>query len=144
MAGQVNKSVNEADIDALLNKKLEEILGKAKEEAAQIINAAKAEADRMSGKISSAEEDGIMKLVAKMNEEAEELVDVYIPKFNKDDNYRFISVNGQNVQVMKGKHVKIPKKFAEVYWRSEDQKASNMDMIADLADEFEQKRDKYI
>lgn len=50
----------------------------------------------------------------KVMDRSEELVEVYIPKTNKTDTQRFVSVNGDNVLVQTGVRVAIKRKFAEV------------------------------
>ncbi len=50
----------------------------------------------------------------------EKLVSVFIPKQNRNDTQRFVSVNGERILVQTGTKVKIPAKFAEVLKNSEE------------------------
>ena len=47
-------------------------------------------------------------------------VTVFIPKQNRNDTQRFVSVNGERILVQTGVSVQIPAKFAEVLKNSED------------------------
>lgn len=49
----------------------------------------------------------------------EKLVSVFIPKQSRNDNERFIGVNGERILVQTGKTVEIPERFAEVIRNSE-------------------------
>lgn len=53
----------------------------------------------------------------------EKLVSVFIPKQNRNDTQRFVSVNGERILVQTGIEVKIPAKFAEVLKNSEEMQA---------------------
>ena len=53
-------------------------------------------------------------------------VTVFIPKRNRNDTQRFVSVNGERILVQTGVSVSIPAKFAEVLENAED-----MRLIAD-------------
>ena len=48
------------------------------------------------------------------------LVTVFIPKQNRNDTQRFVSVNGERILVQTGVNVEVPAKFAEVLKNSED------------------------
>ena len=52
-------------------------------------------------------------------------VTVFIPKdpLNKNDDYLYVAVNGENCRIKKGENVSVHKKFAEVIQRS--QKTAN-------------------
>ena len=52
-------------------------------------------------------------------------VTVFIPKdpLNKNDDYLYVAVNGENCRIKKGENVSVDKKFAEVIQRS--QKTAN-------------------
>ena len=41
-------------------------------------------------------------------------VRIYIPRRNKADTERFVSVNGQNALIRTGEYVNVPEAFAEV------------------------------
>lgn len=55
----------------------------------------------------------------------DEKVNVFIPKdpLNKNDDYLYVAVNGENCRIKKGEYVSVHKKFAEVIQRS--QKTAN-------------------
>ncbi len=56
----------------------------------------------------------------------EELVDFYAPSIDPErDMPLFLSVNGENVRVMRGETVKIKRKFKEVYDHSVEQERAN-------------------
>lgn len=46
--------------------------------------------------------------------QAEELVEVFIPKTSRSDNERFVAVNGERILIQTGKTVAVPRRFAEV------------------------------
>ncbi len=48
------------------------------------------------------------------DKQAEDLVDVFIPKTSRSDNERFVAVNGERILIQTGKTVAVPRRFAEV------------------------------
>lgn len=57
--------------------------------------------------------------MTKTNETKEEMRTVYIPKESRNDDSRYISVNGERIIVQTGKPVEVPERFAEVIENSE-------------------------
>ncbi|HZK22210.1 MAG TPA: hypothetical protein VFC76_08060 [Oscillospiraceae bacterium] len=49
----------------------------------------------------------------------DKLISVFIPKQNRNDTQRFVSVNGERILVRTGVEIKIPQRFAEVLYNSE-------------------------
>ena len=50
----------------------------------------------------------------KIEKKSEKTVKVYIPRKNKGDISRFVSVNGRNALIRTGEFVDVPAEFAEV------------------------------
>ena len=46
--------------------------------------------------------------------QSEDLVEVFIPKTSRNDNERFVAVNGERILIQTGKTVAVPRRFAEV------------------------------
>ncbi|MBQ2730158.1 MAG: hypothetical protein IJF69_05235 [Clostridia bacterium] len=46
---------------------------------------------------------------------------VFIPRKNKNDTERYVSVNGENMLIQTGKAVEVPTRFAEVIENSQRQ-----------------------
>ena len=46
--------------------------------------------------------------------QAGDLVEVFIPKTSRNDNERFVAVNGERILIQTGKTVAVPRRFAEV------------------------------
>ena len=65
----------------------------------------------------------------KTNKTSEKLVSVFIPKQSRNDNERFIGVNGERILVQTGKTVEIPERFAEVIRNSEKMAAVSAEYI---------------
>lgn len=65
----------------------------------------------------------------KSNKNTEKLVSVFIPKQSRNDNERFIGVNGERILVQTGKTVEIPERFAEVIKNSEKMAAISAEYI---------------
>lgn len=63
------------------------------------------------------------------NSTKEKLVSVFIPKQSRNDNERFIGVNGERILVQTGKNVEIPERFAEVIRNSEKMAAVSAEYI---------------
>lgn len=51
----------------------------------------------------------------------EELVEFYAPKSRELQSDIFVGLNGKNLQIQRGKHVKIPRWAYEILTQSEDQ-----------------------
>ena len=49
----------------------------------------------------------------------ERLVEVFIPKTDRNDTQQFVSVNGENILIQKGVSVKIPLRYAQVLENAE-------------------------
>ena len=47
------------------------------------------------------------------------LVEVFIPKGDRNDTQQFVSVNGENILIQKGVNVKIPQRYAQVLENSD-------------------------
>ena len=56
---------------------------------------------------------------------------VFIPKKGRNDNERFISVNGENILVRTGEAVEIPEKFAAIIESSLRMERASDDYIAE-------------
>lgn len=63
------------------------------------------------------------KKVEKSVQKEEKLVSIFIPKQSRNDNQRFIAVNGERILVQTGKTVEVPERFAEVIKNSEEMAA---------------------
>ncbi len=61
----------------------------------------------------------------KTTDAVEEMVEVYVPidHSNEDDINVYVSVNGVAMLIPRGKHVKIPKPYAEVLINAEEERA---------------------
>lgn len=119
-------SFNLADV----TKQVEEMLAKAREEAAKIIAEAKATA---SGEISEDQKKANAEREAYWNE----LVEVKLFKDNnkyKDD--VFVSVNGENCVIKRGERVQIKRKFADVLDKSDMQDYETSMLIEKKSNEF--------
>ena len=106
-----NDAQNIADVSAIV----EEMLAKAKEEAAKIVAEAKAAAN---GEMSEEHK----KFLAEDKARGEELVEVKLFKDNnkyKDD--VFVQVNGENCVIKRGEKVMVKRKFREVLDNSDMQ-----------------------
>lgn len=108
MANEKKESINLADVQ----KQVEEMLAKAREEAAKIVSDAKAS---VNGELTEEQKKAI--------EERKAYWDELVPiKLFKDNNkYRddvFVAVNGETCQIQRGVEVKIKRKFADVLEKS--------------------------
>lgn len=120
------ETINLADVD----KRVAEILEKAKAEAAQIVADAK---KAVSGELTEEQ----IKANAERQAYWDELVEVKLFKDNnkyKDD--VFVSVNGENCVIKRGLRVKVKRKFAEVLDLSDMQDYETNMLIEKKADEF--------
>ena len=110
----------------------------AKAEAKAIIDNAKEEAKEVaSGKPTMSEE--AKKLDAYWNEEVEIQLFKDSGKY-KDDVY--VAVNGENCLIQRGIPVKVKRKHAEVLRRSLEQDNETADMIRELTEGYEERKDK--
>ena len=57
------------------------------------------------------------------DKQAEDFVAVFIPKTSRNDNERFVAVNGERILIQTGKTVEVPRRFAEVIKNSESMAA---------------------
>lgn len=120
------EAINLADV----TKQVEEMLAKAREEAAKIVADAKAS---VSGELTEEQKKANEKQEAYYNE----LVEVKLFKDNnkyKDD--VFVAVNGENCVIKRGEKVKIKRKFAEVLENSDLQDYETSKLIEKKSSEF--------
>lgn len=120
------ETVNLADV----TKQVEEMLEKAREEAARIVAEAKSAAG---GELSEEQKKAKAERKAYWNE----LVDVKLFKDNnkyKDD--VFVAVNGENCVIKRGERVKIKRKFANVLDMSDMQDYETSLLIEKKQSEF--------
>lgn len=123
-----NKEKQELSL-ADVQKQIAEMLEKAREEAAKIVDEAKAAAgvkNSMSDEERAAHE-------AYMNEEVE------VKLFKDNDKYKdpvFVGVNGNTVAIERGVRVKIKRKFAEVLDNSDKQDYETSKLIERKSGEF--------
>ena len=122
------------NMKALIAKMLED----AKAEATAIVENAKKQAkDIASGKPAMSEE--AKKLDAYWNE------DVEIQLFKDSGKYKddvYVAVNGKNFLIQRGVPVKVKRYVAEVLRQSLDQDNETADMIKNLTDAYEERKDK--
>ncbi|MBR2473915.1 MAG: hypothetical protein IKB51_02675 [Clostridia bacterium] len=59
-----------------------------------------------------------------------EMKTVFIPKNSRNDNERYVAVNGRRILVRTGEPVSVPLAFAEVIERSQKMDRQNDDYIA--------------
>lgn len=120
------EEVNLTDVQA----QVAAMLAQAREEAAKIMEEAKAHAK---GEMSEAEKAERKAQEAYMDE----LVEVKLFKDNgkyKDD--VFVAVNGENCVIKRGERVKVKRKFAEVLDNSDRQDYETAKLIEQKSDEF--------
>lgn len=133
MAAKKENTVNEEQLSAA-ELKIAEMLEAAKAEAQRIIDEAKAAVDQGSGDTNDAE--------MKAQREAEiargeELVEVKL--FKDNDKYKepvFVGCNGETVAIERGVKVKIKRKFAEILDNSDKQDYETSKLIERKSDEF--------
>lgn len=119
-------SFNLADVA----KQVEEMLAKAREEAAKIIAEAKATA---SGEISEEQKKANAEREAYWNEPVE------VKLFKDNNKYKddvFVSVNGENCVIKRGERVQIKRKFADVLDKSDMQDYETSLLIEKKSNEF--------
>ena len=125
------------DVEAVKNL-IAKMLEEAKAEAAAIIKDAQDKvAEAASGKAEMSEE------AKKANEYWNEEVEIQLFKDSgkyKDDVY--VAVNGENCIIQRGIPVKVKRKFAEVLRQSLEQDNETADMIRELTDAYEERKDK--
>lgn len=117
MANKKDSPSTEANTEALLEA--EKILDEARKEAEKILSDAKEQAMKDAKPVPDSPKTS-----------GEDLVTVYLQK--DKDKYKddvFIAVNGERVQVKRGKPVKIKRKFAEVLEQSIAQDTSTAELI---------------
>lgn len=133
MAAKKEDTVNEEQLSAA-ELKIAEMLEAAKAEAQRIIDEAKAAVDQGSGETNDAE------LKAQREAEiarGEELVEVKL--FKDNDKYKepvFVGCNGETVAIERGVKVKIKRKFAEILDNSDKQDYETSKLIERKSDEF--------
>ena len=133
MAAKKEYTVKEEQLSAA-ELKIAEMLEAAKAEAQRIIDEAKAAVDHGSGETNDAE--------MKAQREAEiargeELVEVKL--FKDNDKYKepvFVGCNGETVAIERGVKVKIKRKFAEILDNSDKQDYETSKLIERKSDEF--------
>ena len=135
MAKENKDALTETD---RVKQEIEEMLSKAKEVAAGIIQDAKNQADTIRSanvKASDISDDAKASI-----QRGEELVEVML--FKDTGRYSddvFVSVNGENCIIKRGEKVKIKRKFKEVLDNSMAQSNAAADMQKNLADDYEKK-----
>lgn len=133
MAAKKEDTVKEEQLSAA-ELKIAEMLEAAKAEAQRIIDEAKAAVSKDSGQTNDAE------LKAQREAEiarGEELVEVKL--FKDNDKYKepvFVAVNGETLAIERGVKVKIKRKFAEVLENSDKQDYETSKLIERKSDEF--------
>ena len=137
---------NEAKIEKQGEQIMSPELEAMKAQIAQMIAAAKAEAEAI---INNAKEQA--KAVADgkpvMSEEAKKAEDywnedVEIQLFKDNGKYKddvYVAVNGVNCLIQRGKPVKVKRKFAEVLKQSLEQDNETADMIRELESDYEKR-----
>lgn len=100
------------DIEALIAQLKDEVRAEIKEEIA-------AEEKEKAVHQGETEEQ-----LAKSNE----LVDIYIPFVEGESREVNITLNGRTTQIMRGKHVQVPRKIAEIWEHSQEQAMHVEDM----------------
>lgn len=122
----------------VIKAQIAKMLADAKAEAEAIVSGAMEQAKAVAdGKPVMSEE--AKKAEAYWNEE----VDIQLFKDGgkyKDDVY--VAVNGKNCLIQRGKPVKVKRKFAEVLRQSLEQDNETADMIRELTNSYEQRKDK--
>ena len=132
--GEQTLTAEQEAAKALVAKMLEE----AKAEATAIIlNAMEQAKDIANGKPAMSEE--AKKAEEYWNEEVEIQLFKDAGKY-KDDVY--VAVNGENCIIQRGKPVKVKRKFAEVLRQSLEQDNETADMIRELTNAYEERKDK--
>lgn len=133
MAAKKEDTVKEEQLSAA-ELKIAEMLEAAKAEAQRIIDEAKAAVGQGNVKTNDAERS------AEREEElarGEELVEVKL--FKDNDKYKepvFVAVNGETLAIERGVKVKIKRKFAEVLENSDKQDYETSKLIERKSDEF--------
>ena len=133
MAAKKEDTVKEEQLSAA-ELKIAEMLEAAKAEAQRIIDEAKAASGNGSGETNDAE------LKAQREAEiarGEELVEVKL--FKDNDKYKepvFVGCNGETVAIERGVKVKIKRKFAEILDNSDKQDYETSKLIERKSDEF--------
>lgn len=120
------EAINLADVA----KQVEEMLANAKAEAAKIVADAKAS---VSGELTEEQK--------KANAEREAYWDEYVEVslFKDNNKYKddvFVSVNGENCVIQRGKKVKVKRKFAYVLEKSSIQDFETSELIDRKSNEF--------
>lgn len=93
------------DVEALIAQIKDEVRAEIKEEIAA------------EEKAKAAQQGETEEQLAKSNE----LVDIYIPFVEGEAREVNITLNGRTTQIMRGKHVKVPRKIAEIWEHSQEQ-----------------------
>ena len=133
MAAKKEDAVKEEQLSAA-ELKIAEMLEAAKAEAQRIIDEAKAAVGHGNGQTNDAERSAEREAeIAR----GEELVEVKL--FKDNDKYKepvFVGVNGETVAIERGVRVKIKRKFAEVLDNSDKQDYETAKLIERKTDEF--------
>lgn len=93
------------DVEALIAQIKDEVRAEIKEDIAA------------EEKAKAAQQGETEEQLAKSNE----LVDIYIPFVEGEAREVNITLNGRTTQIMRGKHVKVPRKIAEIWEHSQEQ-----------------------
>jgi hypothetical protein len=120
------ESINLADV----TKQVEAMLEKAREEAAKIVADAKAS---VGGEKTEEQKKADAKRKAYWNEYVE------VSLFKDNNKYKddvFVSVNGENCVIQRGKKIKVKRKFADVLDKSSIQDFETSELIDRKSSEF--------
>ena len=133
MAAKKEDTVKEEQLSAA-ELKIAEMLEAAKAEAQRIIDEAKAAVGQGNGQTNDAERSAEREAELARGEE---LVEVKL--FKDNDKYKepvFVAVNGETLAIERGVKVKIKRKFAEVLENSDKQDYETSKLIERKSDEF--------
>ena len=133
MAAKKEDTVKEEQLSAA-ELKIAEMLEAAKAEAQRIIDEAKASVGQGNGQTNDAERSAEREAELARGEE---LVEVKL--FKDNDKYKepvFVAVNGETLAIERGVKVKIKRKFAEVLENSDKQDYETSKLIERKSDEF--------
>ena len=138
MATKKNAEANEAPVMDLaeIQKQIAEMLAAAKAEAEAIVNAAKEAADEMNAPAKAKAEAEAKAAADKAY--MEELVEIKLFKDNgkyKDD--VFVGCNGETIAIKRGERVMVKRKFVEILENSEHQDYETAKLIDQKSGQFE-------
>lgn len=136
---QKNESQNELAQLSQVKQEIERLLSDARRQAEQIIQAAREEKENKKAALEKHQEK-----IARENAYLEEYVPIELFKDNGDyKNDVFVSINGENCLIQRGKPVMVKRKFAQVLDASRRQDILTAELSEKLAGEYEQIRDAF-